>query len=364
VEDQRACQLSPPADDWTYMSNLIDNANPLAADLSSPIEVGEPDVAGPLSVYPLFGPAGSLEYTAFAATKGEVVITELAGGPSVNDLMVDNGGGKAVLLYEGEEILGAQQNRVIDLSILVAAGSKVQIPVSCVEQGRWDGRRRRDRFRPSRQAADPKLRRLKNKRARMKVEAGMEARADQAEVWDEVADRGREMDASSPTAAMHDIYEVHRDRLAEIRAGIALREGQRGSVAVIDGRIAMLDYVGRADVYAVLQPAIVEGYALDALAQERSSDRTNKPPVEIGTVRGFVLLACDAPVASRTPGPGLGETARFAANGTEGSALIAEGELVQMTAFPSDADEPRPGPDGGPTPAPSRINRPSRRRGR
>jgi hypothetical protein len=81
-------------------------------------------------------------------------------------------------------------------------------------------------------------------------------------------------------------------------------------VAVIDGRIAMLDFVGRADVYAALQPAIVEGYALHG-----QRDR------------------------------GLGADRRG-------------GELVQMTAFPSDADEPRPGPDGGPTPAPSRINRP------
>ena len=120
------------------------------------------------------------------------------------------------------------------------------------------------------------MRRLKNKRARMKVEAGMEARADQAEVWHEVAERGHEMDASSPTGAMHDIYEGHRDRLAEIRAGIELHEGQCGSVAVIDGRIAMLDFVGRADVYAALQPAIVEGYALDALAQERSGERSEE----------------------------------------------------------------------------------------
>ncbi len=344
------------------MSNALDNSNPLAAHLPSPIEVGEPDVAGPLSVYPLFGPAATLDYVAFAATKGEVAITELADGASVNDLMVDNKGGKAVLLYEGEEVLGAQQNRVLDLSILVAANSKLQIPVSCVEQGRWDGGRHRERFQPSRQAADPRMRRLKNKRARIKVEAGMEARADQAEVWHEVAERGHELDASSPTGAMHDIYEGHRDRLAEIRAGIELREGQCGSVAVIDGRIAMLDFVGRADVYAALQPAIVEGYALDALAQERSGERTKKQPVEIGTVRGFVLLACDAPAASRTPGPGLGETARFAANGVEGSALIADGELVQMTAFPSDSDEPDP--DGGPAPAASRIIRPSRRRGR
>src|SRR6185436_8268927 len=95
-----------------------------------------------------------------------------------------------VLLYEGEEILGAQQNRVLDVSVLVAANAKTRIPVSCVERGRWDGRRHRERFRPSPQAADPRMRRLKNKRARINAVAGGEARADQSEVWAEVDGRG------------------------------------------------------------------------------------------------------------------------------------------------------------------------------
>ena len=206
------------------------------------------------------------------------------------------------------------------------------------------------------------MRRLKNKRARMQATAGMEARADQSEVWAEVSERGHEMHSLSPTGAMSDIYETHRGRLAEIREGIELHEGQCGSVAVIGGRIAMLDFVGRADAFAALQPAIVEGYALDALAHERSARGTRPQPVEIGTVRGFTLLACDSPAASRTPGPGLGATARFDANGVEGSALIVDGEMVQMTAFPSDADDADP--DGGPGPRAARINRPSRRRGR
>src|SRR6185436_13262335 len=115
-----------------------------------------------------------------------------------------------VLLYEGEEILGAQQNRVLDVSVLIASGAKIEIPVSCVERGRWDGRRHRERFRPSPQAADPKMRRLKSKRARMNADAGREARADQAEVWDEVDARSFEMQTTSRTAAMHDIYEGNR----------------------------------------------------------------------------------------------------------------------------------------------------------
>ena len=342
------------------MSSLPNVAPALADNLSGPIEVGDPDTANGLTVYPLFGPAAALDYVAFASVHDQVAITELDGGASVNDLTVKNDSGQPVLLYEGEEILGAQQNRVLDVSVLIAAGAKIEIPVSCVERGRWDGRRHRERFRPSPQAADPKMRRLKSKRARMNADAGREARADQAEVWDEVDARSFEMQTTSRTAAMHDIYEGHRHRLAEIREAIGLHEGQCGSVAVIGGRIAILDLVGRADVYAALHPAIVEGYALDALGQERNGGVRRDGAVEDATCRGFTLLALDAPAANRASGPGLGETVRFAAGGVEGSALVHEGELVQLTAYPSDADdEPAdPGPRAG------RINRPSHRRGR
>ncbi len=138
----------------------------------------------------------------------------------------------------------------------------------------------------------------------MNADAGREARADQGEVWTEVDARGLELRTSSPTAAMHDIYEGHRDRLAEIREAIDLHDGQCGSVAVIGGRIAILDFVGRADVYAALHPAIVEGYALDALGQERTGAGTATAPSTHATVRGFTLLALDAPAANRTAGAG------------------------------------------------------------
>jgi hypothetical protein len=46
----------------------------------------------------------------------------LAGGASVNDLLVLNPTDVDVLLYEGEEVLGAQQNRTFDVSVLVPAG--------------------------------------------------------------------------------------------------------------------------------------------------------------------------------------------------------------------------------------------------
>ena len=348
------------------MTQLTNDPQPLSTFLAEPIAVGEPDVAGALAVFPLFGPEASLEYRAFADPSAGATITELESGASVNDLLVHNAGSQPVLLYEGEEVIGAQQNRVLDVSILVAAQSRTKVPVSCVEQGRWDGRRHRERFVPSRQAADPRMRRMKNRQARASAAMGFEARADQGAVWNEVASRGEELSAPSATGAMADIYESRRDELAELTEAIPLHEGQCGSVAVIGGRIQMLDFVGRPDAYAALHDALVQGYALDALAWQRRGELHREPiPLESGdadeaTVRGFTLLVSEATPSSVVEGPGLGETARFAFGGVEGSALLATEELVQLTAFPTDGDEdPRPEQRR----AARRISRPSRRRG-
>ena len=55
--------------------------------------------------------------------------------------------------------------------------------MSCVEAGRWDGRRHGEEFEPAPQAAYPELRRHKNGHARAEVGGRDEARADQGEVW-------------------------------------------------------------------------------------------------------------------------------------------------------------------------------------
>ena len=41
-----------------------------------------------------------------------------------------------LLLPDGEQLVGAKQNRILNMTVLVAAQSEVTIPVSCVEQVR------------------------------------------------------------------------------------------------------------------------------------------------------------------------------------------------------------------------------------
>ena len=72
-----------------------------------------------------------------ALARGWIEITESGEAGHVPELSVVNRGSIAVLLLDGEELLGAKQNRVLNLTILVPPQQISIIPVSCVESGRW-----------------------------------------------------------------------------------------------------------------------------------------------------------------------------------------------------------------------------------
>jgi hypothetical protein len=358
--DQIACQEQTYPADSLGMNDLhAPAAQPpaLSTFIAEPFRVGDPDVAGNLAVFPLFGPPPRLEYLSFSqGREAGVSVGELEGGASVNDLTIHNPSDKPVLLFEGEEVLGAQQNRTFDVPVLVAAGAKLTVPVSCMERGRWDGSRHRERFVPSPQTAGPAMRRMKALQARELLAVGGEARADQAAVWSTISETSDRLGAHSPTDAMHDVFESRRDQLAEAAEKIRLDDGQTGAIAAIGGHLYILDYVSRPDVYASLHGPLVQGYALDAL--DAHPDGDTDPP-ETQTASGFALLAGDAPIGHRRPGVSLGEEIRFEANCLSGSGLVHDDELVQVSVH---TDDPGEGTAGPRMASAGRIRRPSGRR--
>ena len=322
--------------------------------MTSPIaslHLGAPHVAGPLAVFPVFGPAPVLEYRAFAyAIALGAFVKELDEGASVGDLLVANLTDQPLLIFEGEEVLGAQQNRTFDTSVLLAAAARATVPVSCVERGRWDGRRAHEHFRPSAQTADPSLRRTKRAELNLRAAAGMAMRADQGEVWRAVDARMARHAVDSPSDAMHDIYAAKRAELDQLGADLEPEPGQLGAVACVSGRPVALDVVSRPDAFAALLPRLARGYALDALGAPAD-------PPEPSAAEKFLARACAGGRMSQ-PTPGLGRGLALAGQGVVGGGLEHDGELIQLSAFPAqDAPLPRRGEDAG-----GRIARPSRRR--
>ncbi len=66
-----------------------------------------------------------------------ITMTEVDQGGSVPELKLISKSGTPVLILEGEEVMGAKQNRIIVTTILVAEKGEVIIPVNCTERGRW-----------------------------------------------------------------------------------------------------------------------------------------------------------------------------------------------------------------------------------
>ena len=311
----------------------------MTALLESTLTAGPPDVAGALSVFPLFGSPPRLEYLSYAeAAAAGATVHELPGGASVNDLLVTNPLGVPFLLYEGEELKGAQQDRTVDAAVLVPAGATLKVAVSCVESGRWDGSRAAEPFAPSPEAAFPSLRAAKSRAMRTKLSGGLEARADQHEVWQTVAERSEALSAPSATGAMGDAFKHRGDEVASLRDAVARRDGQLGALVAIAGRFVVLDMVSRPDVFAALHGPLVSGYALDAIGHPPG----RVPPLAAAQA---VLAEIAAEPASRAGSVGMGETV----HSRSGTGLICDGELIQLSAF---IDEPRRA---------RRIRRPSQR---
>jgi hypothetical protein len=324
-------------------------AQPLAELATIGLRVEAPDIHEALAVFPIFGPDARAVYRSYAdAFADGATIKELSGGASVNDLIVHNGTDQALLLYEGEEVLGAQQNRTFDVSVLVAAGAWARVPVSCVEQGRWDSTRASESFTAAPHVAYPALRRQKNLQVRRSVAVGQEPRAAQGAVWSEVAAKSDRLSVDSETSAMQDLYERFHDALEAFDDRVTLRDGQVGAIVAIGCRFVVLDCVSRPDVFAHLHGPLLRGYALDALESRRAETPT------VDAARAFIDCALRAPATTR-PAIGLGVDTRFTTVGVSGAALVHDDELVQLTAFPE---------DGGATSDRHGIRRPSRRRQR
>ena len=69
--------------------------------------------------------------------KGLVVVKEVSEGGSVPRLNLANLSNSYVLVNDGTQLVGAKQNRIVNATILIAPGTEVAMPVSCVEAGRW-----------------------------------------------------------------------------------------------------------------------------------------------------------------------------------------------------------------------------------
>jgi hypothetical protein len=245
------------------------------------LRVGEAIRHEALCVFPLFSePNSRVEYRlsdeAFADES--LLVEEVSESGSVPDLLVENKGDVRVLFLEGEELVGAKQNRILNTSVLVAAHTKIKIPVSCVEQGRW---RHTSKFFGSSGSHTPsKLRRALKSSVSRSVKEKRGHRSDQGAVWKEVACLNKTHGVDSDTAAMSDAFETHQDRIASFRESLKYVDGASGVAVAIGKKIVALDLFDKPSTCQKVWDRMLSGAVFDAMEAGETNQHASIADVE------------------------------------------------------------------------------------
>lgn len=289
---------------------------------------GEPKSEGAITLVPFFASKRTPDYLlgAEAIAAGALKVHEHGGG-QVPQLVAINDAPLPVLLLDGEHLEGAMQNRILNVAVMLAPNSKTLLPVSCVEQGRWDHTNYSSSFAPSKVHSYARLRRLQAEQTVAAARVGAERRASQSAVWAEVATKHREAAVSnSATGAMGDVYAGRRPSIDHVLRTFSKPEArQTGVLCLIECSPVALDAFDRPSTLAKMWSRLVSGYAMDAVGSLDGE-------IEPGVAEEFISIARAADWSEHR-GVALGTDVVCTTPGIVGTALSFEDGIAHLALF-------------------------------
>jgi len=206
---------------------------------------------------------------------------------AVNELMVENlSKDQEIFIQAGEIVRGGKQDRVVGVDLIIAARSgKIPLKSFCVEQGRWS---RRGSESVAEFSASPKLAYSK------KMKLAINSKADQREVWNEVAESQRRLSANlagevaspaSPSSLQlslenKDLEKETREYTRALSDAVTKDEDVVGIVIAINGRLDSADVYSSPKLFRKLWPKLVEAAATGAVASQKDKKETAQPTIE------------------------------------------------------------------------------------
>jgi len=262
-----------------------------------------------------------------------VVVTEVDEGGTVPELKVENKSDRNLLILDGEELVGAKQNRVVNVTILIAAHAIFTIPVSCVEQGRWSYQSHR--FMSKERVMPSSMRMRKSVAVHKSLLNYGGFAADQGEIWDMISKKKERFATPSATFALGDIYDHEEDAIDEYTKHFEAKEKQAGILVMINDQVIGCDCFGKHDTLVKTFSKLIKSYVLDAIdaysGKEKDAFSREKASAFVDDVRNCLT--------KERSSVSLGTDVRLTSHKVIGSALAKDNELLHLTAFLKDEKE-------------------------
>ena len=296
-------------------------------ELLGTLTIGKPLHHHNLTVFPLSWPElREAPYVLLgqAIEQGVATVEEVDEDGDVPNLSVTNNGERPVLILEGDILVGAKQNRVVNVTVLVDARSQFTVPVSCVEQGRWEYRSRQF---DSRYCAPPSLRSKQMRAVHENRARGGTSESNQSEVWDEVSQGLDDLNTHSPTSSLTDGFDAAKEEMQQYREGLPLPEDTAGVLMVRGDQPVGMDLFDSPDTLQELWGRLSDAYFFDALRNRRRRRKATRK-----SAKHFLQEVVDR-AQPRVPSLGLGDEWEITGDVAVGNALLYSNRICHLAAF-------------------------------
>ena len=286
--------------------------------------IGKPKTRLGTTIYPIFLPDNSPKNIKIATD--DLVVSELETA-SVPQIQVHNPTDSPLLIPAGKVLSGGRQTRTVNVSILVAPGSTIVIPVSCVEAGRWHGEHR---FEDSKRFASRRVRMEKQRSVARNVKNLRTKMSDQSAVWSSIDAEMASRHLSSDTRSFLYAEESMNDEKKRFTAvQELLNEGPeplQNGIAIAQGdEVVSVEMFASPDALKSSYEALIRSAIFD------SPDKKVKSPSE-GAVQKFLDQILSAETTEAT-GVGLGTEYHIENDKFVAHALAYEGKFLHANAF-------------------------------
>ncbi|MEP0862110.1 MAG: hypothetical protein HRF52_11810 [Ignavibacterium sp.] len=220
-----------------------------------------------------------------AIEKNLIEVREISITGSVNNLELVNNSDKYVFFMDGDILVGAKQNRVLNTSVLVAPNTKITLPVSCVEQGRW--RSISNKFTSSDFTSPDIIRKEKIRTVSKNLKEGRGHFADQSKVWSDVNNFAMILDAHSDTGDLNDIMKSKKETLESFINEFKPDQNSNGLAIFTDSTPLSIDLFNRKDIYQEYFPKRLRSAAIEVLNLKHKENKITEAEAKYKTLNLF-----------------------------------------------------------------------------
>jgi hypothetical protein len=238
----------------------------------------------------------------------------------VSQVHVDNQLSATILVGESEILVGPTQLRSVQFSCLVPPGRRASLPVNCVEAGQPTV------FQAEFTEAEACPWYL---RAFKLEQLARHGENHQRRIWDRIKEYLQHTNTVSSTQDVSAIYDQFGDDVDSLSQLFPLRAGQVGCICVV-GQDLFVEVFGEPEILEDRYEGVLRSALIEAVAHPSRMVATSSSVQPV--LEELVDASHSSKVMQNRSLRDAGRTQVFAAGRISGSGLVANGELVHLTA--------------------------------